>query len=583
MDKPLNVAAGPFTTNEQSHNLTTAPPTAESNQPTSPTQSEKSSDSEGRPVREKLKETRIDAQGTSEQPPSSDLPMNDATVNGNPTDASASGSDNERGRLRRKRSREDFEDEHEDVKPQGKKHERHVRKKSRDVTSPIGSDAEVSTKKANGSVPPIAEHDGDTNLPSANSATDRQATPDAVLSDKEGGTVASPKNKRKLEQAAAGNDIVAEPFKDTETATKVEERDTKRVRDGAEPESISHVTEKKTTIPPGSGFSNTSSISPFASVPPKSPVKSVAAPGKDLPQTSDQAFKSSGFGSFASSSVSPFAASNGGTSSPFGATNNNKLSSFASKPATSTSTPSGFASLGSGTSSFGGGTSSTKSIFAGSTSSTKSAFGGSLGGSAFANVIGGKPALSTFGGGGIITGLNDSAAPEFGAAETKVASVDEDDDGDDDQDGEEGDDESERRSSQQLLQSSGPPETGEENEDAVWAGRAKLYTLVGQAGSKSWQERGVGPLKLNVTREEPLKARFVLRADGTHRLLLNVAITSNMSIGDASGNEPKDGKLLFTAPTTTGEVESHILKLKVERAAELWKEVDTLKKAELFA
>lgn len=324
----------------------------------------------------------------------------------------------------------------------------------------------------------------------------------------------------------------------------------------------------------------------------KSPEKASEVPSKDLPQTSDSAFKSSGFGAFASSTASPFAtAASTSTSSPFGAATGSKLSSFASKPASSTPTPSGFAALGGPTSSF-----------VANSSSGKSTFGGSLGGSAFGSVIGGKPGLSTFGGGGSITGLKEKSAPEFGAAETKTASDEEGtDDAGDDQEREAGGSPVERRTSQPLLSTSGPPETGEENEEAAWSGRAKLYTFVNQDGKKSWQERGVGPLKLNITREEPYKARFVLRADGTHRLLLNVAITSQLTFGDASGNEPKDGRLLFAAPTATGEVESHMLRvingplpahlanladqaqLKVERAAELWKQVDTVKSSGIYA
>lgn len=345
-------------------------------------------------------------------------------------------------------------------------------------------------------------------------------------------------------------------------------------------------------IPLASGFSNTSAASPFATMAPKSPAKPVEPSSKDQPQTSDSAFKSSGFGAFASSTASPFAAAAKTTApSPFGAATSNNVTSFASKPATSASTSSGFANLGGATSSF-----------ARASGAGGSAFGGSLGGSAFGSVMGSKPGLSTFGGGGSITGLKEKTAPEFGAAETQAASDSEgDDDAGDDQDGEAGGNEPERRTNQPLLSATGPPETGEENENVAWTGRAKLYTFVNQDGKKSWQERGVGPLKLNVNREEPSKARFVLRADGTHRLLLNVAVTSTLRFGDASGHEPNDGRLLFAAPTTTGEVESHMLRvisgplpkhmarsadvaqLKVERAAELWRQVDDIKTSKTCA
>jgi Ran-binding protein 3 len=40
--------------------------------------------------------------------------------------------------------------------------------------------------------------------------------------------------------------------------------------------------------------------------------------------------------------------------------------------------------------------------------------------------------------------------------------------------------------------------TGEEDEEAVFSVRAKLYVLSDQ---KQWKERGTGPLKLNVRKD----------------------------------------------------------------------------------
>ena len=140
--------------------------------PPSPTHSVRSSDSEGRPVREKLQETRIDARISSDLGPSSDLPMNDApngtnTATGLPREFSPSGSEGERGRLRRKRSREDFEDDQDGEKhPKKKAEERHTRKKSRDVTSPKDSDVEPLASSVKSLVTPIHEDDGDDSMPS---------------------------------------------------------------------------------------------------------------------------------------------------------------------------------------------------------------------------------------------------------------------------------------------------------------------------------------------------------------------------------------------------------------------------------
>lgn len=570
MDKPAS-AADTFRLNSDR----SAP--LQSGHHSSPARSDRSDDSEGRPVREKLKETRIDGQEISDQTQSSEHTMDHAAANATVAATTTSGSDNERGRLRRKRSREDFEDEPEDAKHQGKKHERHhARKKSRDITSPVGSDVEAQKKKANGSVTPIAENSENTNVSSA-AAASQEGTVEASASVKEGGALTSPKNKRKLEHTAPTSNAAAKPSHDPGSPTKAEGRDTKRPRDGGDSAPVTRVTESKSMVSivphaspdvycnrtnrnkasSGGGFSNTSAVSPFASMASKSTTKPTEVSTKDLPQTSSEAFKSSGFGAFASSSASPFAtASKSGSSSPFGATAGNALSSFASKPSSSTSAPSAFASVGGSTSSFSGGL-----------NLGNSTFGGALGGSAFGSVLGGKPTLSTFGGGGSITGLKQKAAPEFGAAETQADSDnDDEEDGDDNKDNEQPDEQSERRASQPLLSATGPPETGEENEDTKWTGRAKLYAFVNHDGKKSWQERGKGPLKLNVTREGPHKARFVLRADGTHRLLLNAAITTHMKIGDASGNEPKDGRLLFNAPTATGEVDTLMLSVRTRQS-----------------
>lgn len=84
----------------------------------------------------------------------------------------------------------------------------------------------------------------------------------------------------------------------------------------------------------------------------------------------------------------------------------------------------------------------------------------------------------------------------------------------------------------------------------------------GETNHRAWQERGAGNFKLNLTVDEPRKARFVLRADGTHRLLLNAAVTKGMVFGgNAQGEKPKDGRLLFNSPTTEGELDMHLLKV----------------------
>ena len=113
-------------------------------------------------------------------------------------------------------------------------------------------------------------------------------------------------------------------------------------------------------------------------------------------------------------------------------------------------------------------------------------------------------------------------------------------------------------------------ETGEEHETSAWIGRAKLYTMDGEGKERGWKERGVGNIKLNVTKDEPKKARFVLRADGTHRLILNAAVTKTLVFGaDSEGAKPKDGRLLFNSPNAEGNLDMHLLKVRQHRTADL--------------
>ncbi|KAF2113414.1 hypothetical protein BDV96DRAFT_124237 [Lophiotrema nucula] len=555
------------------------PVTSKAVVPPSPTQSDKSSESEGRPVREKLKETRIDAH-TSSELPSSDLPMDDARngadhAGSHSGDQSISGSDSERGRLRRKRSRERFEaDDGQDKK---KEHERHVRKKSRDVTSPKPDDAPTSPKPAKDAVEPIDEDDADQTMHSVEGSEpsqpqapkpDQPSTPEATMIDENAANVVSPKNKRTRDQAdigeAAALNAVAD--KEAEAVTKVEEPNPKRPRDKSELQPTPDKEASETKVPPGSGFANTSAASPFATLA-KSPSPQIAArkPTPELPQTSNDKFKSSGFSSF-TSTASPFGGlAKPSSSSPFATGGSAKLTSFASSAPTSK--PTGFASLSDGVSKsvFGGGSTT---ILGGS-----SGFGGTLGsGSGFGSLGSTKPGNFAAPGVTGITGLSSKPAQPFGAAANNDSDSEEADGDDEDTQGD--DNGSEDRQDRRFKAIE--VETGEEHEDVVWVGRAKLFTL--DREKKQWQERGVGPFKFNITKAEPKKARFIIRADGTHRLLLNAAVTKDMLFGDPAGKVPTDGKASFSAPAADGRgVDMHILRMRTENAQKLYDAVQAYK------
>ena len=79
-------------------------------------------------------------------------------------------------------------------------------------------------------------------------------------------------------------------------------------------------------------------------------------------------------------------------------------------------------------------------------------------------------------------------------------------------------------------------ETGEENEETEFYARAKLFSFV----NKEWKERGAGMLKINVQIREPnetgpVKARFIMRADGSHKFILNSPLQKNLHFGGPDG------------------------------------------------
>ena len=123
-------------------------------------------------------------------------------------------------------------------------------------------------------------------------------------------------------------------------------------------------------------------------------------------------------------------------------------------------------------------------------------------------------------------------------------------------------------------------ETGEESEQTIFSCRAKVYCF----DDGTWRERGVGTMKLNITRvysddEEDSpnsddsneaeatassrKARFILRTDGSHRVVLNTPFTKQMSLGgDAAGEKPTGSVLLFHG-FLEGQEKPSMLQVKV--------------------
>lgn len=244
------------------------------------------------------------------------------------------------------------------------------------------------------------------------------------------------------------------------------------------------------------------------------------------PQTSTSAFASSGFASFASSTSSPFGAVPTSTT----AKENGVSPKVEAAPT--------FASL-----------SGSKSPFASTTAT--SAFGTSKslgGGSGFGGLstgfggFGSKAPVTNWGTNGTsgIIGLSSKPAKPFGAPKDK--------DEEDEEDGEAS--EPEDNTIKVADEGSEDPRfykqkvaTGEEQEKCLFASRAKLYIN----DDSQWKERAVGSIKVNVEKDNPHNgtARFIMRADGSHRITLNSPITKDLHLRDPAGGPPTGKNALF--------------------------------------
>lgn len=402
----------------------------------------------------------------------------------------------------------------------------------------------------------------------------------------EADTTAPKKEEREANLGAAARTSRHEPEK-------------KRHRDISQ-DSSSNAERHLTSVPPASGFANTSVLSPFGSLGTAPNTNRTSAPasvagraaGGKQQQTSSSAFAASGFAALANSSTSPFGALNassglsgfgrlGGLPKPVDA--KSELASPKPDPPSAAGNPfhkpalPALSGLGPGASPFG-------------------ALGGSLGG--------------TFGSGGNILGSfgskdqsgiigSSQASTTFGAPEAEG-----DGDEDDDEDGE--DDSTDRlaqerkddRRAHQLE-----TETGEEGEDTRFSCRAKLFQF--DTPSSSWKERGSGTLKLNVSavpseteappdtestsgseteediEAEPasvkIQARLLMRSEGVYRVLLNAPIYREISVGDRNGDLPKDRLLLFPVVQDGKPLNMALRVANHSLASQLWHRIDEVK------
>ncbi|KAL8720298.1 MAG: hypothetical protein Q9225_002810 [Loekoesia sp. 1 TL-2023] len=300
-----------------------------------------------------------------------------------------------------------------------------------------------------------------------------------------------------------------------------------------------------------------------SSSPPKAP-KATEAESKSS-QKPPGGFAASGFAAMSGSTKSPFGTLGASTPSIFKSNpstisnateiaNKNTAHSEQTQAARSTFSSSASPFVTSATSSSG------KSGFgfgANGAASKPSGFGGSVFGSAFVNSAAIAPKLTSF------AAPTGDLAPPKPAESTRTfgAQADESAEEEDGSDGEanpeeagNGDAAVDSRFQQQEV------ETGESGEQSIFlSSRAQLYYF----DSGGWHEKGKGAFKLNVAEDKgERKARFIMRAHQTFRVLLNQPVFKQMQVGDSKGREPQ-GKNFSFAVIDQGRPTPHLLKVEI--------------------
>lgn len=543
-----------------------------------------------------------------------------ASIQGNPEDVAAAAEaskaaeakdageepeDVDRGRaqLKKKRSYDDMDTAGQDTgdTATGGTKTTHTRKRSRESTAetaePNGKRkvSGESTREANPKMEEVDRDDmaaGKDKRAATPEPTHREGTEDVAES------VASPKTKRsRLHSATEKNGTleteVPPPAPKPAHAeipgleAKKDEASASTAIDDKADEKASKTGSAK--IPPTSGFANTSTTSPFGALGGTRSSKS-PAPTADPPQTAPSAFAASGFSVLSNSSASGFGAI-GKTTGGFGSGGSFATKSPPLDAAKENDKPT------SATSTFGGALGQ-KSIFP-TPSTETSAFGGSsasgfgklglsnTGGSAFGG-LGGSGGLSSFASGKPSTSTSFKApATSFKAAKPFGAPVDDDEE----EKSENGGDEEAGAVTKSPIATDDEPkderfyeqdvETGEEDEEKLYDCRAKIYTWTTVAqdpnddkekpatAKKEWRERGFGILRLNlrVPKDEDggevkPKARFLLRAMGSHRVVLNTPVKKELTFGTPQGDKPSGGQV-FLMGTIEGSTGLELLQLKV--------------------
>ncbi|KAL8827725.1 MAG: hypothetical protein Q9170_006902, partial [Blastenia crenularia] len=542
-----------------------------------PTTSDSTSDNDAseRPVREKLKKTSIASiprNGAASKPPDTTVEQNTAIeVDGpqsgdSPSEQTPSPTSESRGRLSRKRSYDDTIEVEGGAGAVSTKvtHNTpdisHARKRSRDVRAMQSSSLESPTS-------PIEQ-----GLPEGKRADAKPLSDEAIDEEVEDPTQ-SPRKKRSreefdvdahreqkipaTEEAKAyrrSEDSERDPLQKDDNSVATADSQIRQEQDpiGEKPATLQQIPPLESTVDPPQPAARTSS-------PQKAPQATQVEPKSSSKPSGG--FAASGFAAMSGSSKSPFGTLGASTPSVFRSSSTEKSNDVVAdksipepqkiQPSTSafSNSASPFvtsATTSSRTTGFGFG--------ANGAAPKPSGFGGSVFGSAFTNSAAAAPKLTSF------AAPTGDLAPSKPAESNKPFGAQADDSAEEEgaSEGEanaeevgNGDVEVDSRFQHQEV------ETGEAGERSIFlCPRAQLYYF----DSGGWHEKGKGAFKLNVAEDkEENKARFIMRAHQTFRVLLNQPVFKKMQVGDSKGREPQ-GKNFAFAVIDQGRPTPHLLK-----------------------
>ncbi|KAL8999114.1 MAG: hypothetical protein Q9169_002002 [Polycauliona sp. 2 TL-2023] len=472
----------------------------------------------------------------------------------NPLNQTPSPTSESRGRLSRKRSYDDsVEPVDTAVGPSLENHQtvddsKHARKRSRDVRAVQPQNMKSAAIPIEGS---LAERETSSDEALDNDYFDR-ARDDSMH---------SPRKKR------SRDDIDPDLHRGQKIAATDEARAYRRSEDSER--SQIQPQDDSSAVLTNSGNQQVQQAGTFATDMPSSdqasqrvspqPDPSLAAAEQNNVSKVPTSFATSGFAAMASSTTSPFGAFGAPTTSVFGSRplSDSKAAGTANTGINGSSTTQTNApyALGTSPSPFLASSSMTGSGFGTSGAGSKaSGFGGSVFGSGFGGSSAGAPRLSSFAAptSDIAVSKATESKTAFGAQADDSAEEGSNSEGDvNPEDTDTGDVETDSRFEQQEV------ETGEAGEESIFMSpRAQLYNFDGGG----WKEKGRGVFKLNVSESEGLrKARFIMRANQTFRVLVNQPVFKKMQVGDRQGREPS-GKHFSFAVIDQGRPTPHLLK-----------------------